>query len=97
MYDLYQKEIGARPIYIIQRPYIRISSIITVYLSYLAADMAKKKTTNGTMSPSASIPFGTKSPEPTPLTLPTDSPILPMEFPEQHGKLNVPGYPDTDP
>ena len=41
MHDLYRKDIGERTIYTIQRPYIRISDIITVYLLYLAANMAK--------------------------------------------------------
>ena len=41
MHDLYQVDISARPIYMIQRTYIRISAIITVYLLYLAAKMAK--------------------------------------------------------
>ena len=45
---------------------------------------------NRTTSPIESIPVRTKLPEPTPLTLPTD-------FPEQNGKLYVPGYPDLDP
>ena len=39
---LYWVDTGARPIYIIQRPYIKISAIITVYISYLAANMAKQ-------------------------------------------------------
>ena len=43
-----------------------------------------KKTTNGTTSPIDSIPVRTKTPEPTPLTLPT-------EFPEQNRKAHVPG------
>ena len=30
-----------------------------------------KNTTNGTMSPIDAIPFGTRTPEPTPLTRPT--------------------------
>ena len=47
-------------------------------------------TTNGTTSPIKSILVGTKTPEPTPLTLPT-------EFPEQNGKLHVPDDPDSDP
>ena len=41
MQDLYWKDIGARPIFIIQRPYIRISAIITVYFLYPEANMAK--------------------------------------------------------
>ena len=45
---------------------------------------------NRTTSPIESIPVRTKSPEPTPFTLPTD-------FTEQNGKLYVPGDPDPDP
>ena len=47
-------------------------------------------TTNRTMSPIESIPVRTKTPDPTPLTRPT-------KFPDQNGKENVPGEPDTDP
>ena len=46
--------------------------------------------TNVTTSSIESIPVGTKTPEPMPLTRPT-------EFPEQNGKWYVPGEPDTDP
>ena len=42
MHDLYWVDIGAQLIYIIQRPYKIISAILTVYLSYLAANMAKR-------------------------------------------------------
>ena len=54
-------------------------------------------TTNRTTSPSDSIPDRTKSPEPTPLTLITDSPAPPTDFPEQNGKADVPGDPDPEP
>ena len=54
-------------------------------------------TTNGTTSPRDSIPVGAKSPEPTPLTLTMDSPTLPTDFPDQNGKVHVPGDPDPDP
>ena len=54
-------------------------------------------TNNGKTLPMDSIPIRTKSPEPTPLTLPTDSPTLPTNLPEQNGKLHVPGDPDPDP
>ena len=47
-------------------------------------------TTNGKTSPIDSIPGGTKTPEPTPLTRPT-------ELSEQNVKLHVPGEPDPDP
>ena len=55
------------------------------------------KNTNGTTSPSDLIPVGTKFPEPTVLTLPTDSPTLPTGFPEQNGKAHVLGDPDPYP
>ena len=42
MHVLYRVDIGAQPIYIIQRPNIRISAILTVYISYLAADTEKQ-------------------------------------------------------
>ena len=48
------------------------------------------KTTNGTTSPIDSIQVGTKTPDPTPLTRPT-------EFPYQNIKLHVPQDPDLDP
>ena len=38
-------------------------------------------TTNGSTSPSDSIPAGKKSPNPTPLTVPTESPSLPTYLP----------------
>ena len=47
-------------------------------------------TTNGKTSPIHLIPVGTKTPEPMPLTRPT-------ELPEQNGKAHVPGEPDPDP
>ena len=47
-------------------------------------------TTNVSTSPIDSIPAGTKTPEPTPLTRPT-------ELPEQNGKVHVLGDPDPDP
>ena len=53
-------------------------------------------TTNGTMSPIDLISIGTKLPEPTPLTLTTDSPTLPTNFPEENEKLSVPGDLDPD-
>ena len=46
-------------------------------------------TTNGTTSPIDSIPVK-KTPEPTPLTRPT-------ELSEQNGKAHVPGEPYPDP
>ena len=46
--------------------------------------------TNRTTSPIGSIPVGTKSPDPTPLTRPT-------ELPEQNGKAHVPNDPHPDP
>ena len=46
--------------------------------------------TNRTTSPIDSIPVGTKTPDPTPLT-------QPMEFPEKDGKVHLPGDPDPDP
>ena len=46
-----------------------------------------RNTTNGTTSPSDSIPVETKLPKPTPLTLTTDSPALPTDLP-------VDRYPD---
>ena len=54
-------------------------------------------TTNETTPPSDSIPFRAKFPEPTPLTLPTDSPTPPTGFSEQNEKAHVPGDPDPDP
>ena len=54
-------------------------------------------TTNGTTSPINSITVRTKLPKPMPLTLPTDSPALPMNFQEENGKSNVPGDLDPDP
>ena len=53
-------------------------------------------TTNGTTSPIDSIPVVTKTPEPMPMTPPTDFPTLPMDFPEQKGKAHVSGDPDPD-
>ena len=47
-------------------------------------------TTNGKKSPIDSIPVETKTPDPMPLTRPT-------EPPEQNGKAHVPGDPDPDP
>ena len=47
-------------------------------------------TTNGTTSPIYSIPVRTKTPEPTPLTQPT-------ELPGKNGKAHVPDDPDPDP
>ena len=47
-------------------------------------------TTNRTTSPIDSIPVGTKTPEPTPLTRTT-------EFPEQNGKAHVSGDSAPDP
>ena len=47
-------------------------------------------TTNGKMSPIDSIPVGTKTPEPTPLKLPT-------ELTEHNGKAHIPDDPDPDP
>ena len=47
-------------------------------------------TANGTTSHIDSIQLGKKTPEPTPLTQPT-------ELPEQNGKAHVPGEPDPDP
>ena len=49
-----------------------------------------KKTNNGKTSPIDSIPVGTKMPEPTPMTRPT-------ELPERNGKTHVPGDPYPDP
>ena len=46
--------------------------------------------TNGTTSHIESIHVGTKTTKPTPQTQPT-------EFPEQNGKLHVPGELDPDP
>ena len=54
-------------------------------------------TTYGKTSPSDLIPVRTKSLKPMPLTLPTDSPALPMNFQEENGKSNVPGDLDPDP
>ena len=54
-------------------------------------------TTNKKTSPIDSIPVGTKIPDPTPVTPPTDSQTLPTYFPDQNGKVNVPGDPDPDP
>ena len=54
-------------------------------------------TTNEKTSPSDLIPVNTKLPEPMPLTLPTDSPTLPTDFPEQNGRAHIPGDPDPDP
>ena len=53
--------------------------------------------TNGTTSPIDSIPVGTKMPEPTPQTRPTDFPTLPTDLLEKNGKAHVPGDPDPDP
>ena len=53
--------------------------------------------TNGTTSPSDSILFGKKSPEPMPKTIPTDSPTLQTYLTEEYGKENVLGYLDLDP
>ena len=47
-------------------------------------------TTNGKTPPIDSISVGTKIPEPTPLTRPT-------EFTEQNGKAHVPDDPDPEP
>ena len=47
-------------------------------------------TINLTTSPIASIPVGTKTPEPTPLTQPT-------EYPKQNKKVYVSGDPDLYP
>ena len=47
-------------------------------------------TTNRTMSLSDLIPVRTKTPDPTPLTRPT-------EFPEKNGKAHILGDPDPDP
>ena len=54
-------------------------------------------TTNRTTSSIDSIPVGTKIPETTPPTRPTDSPILPTDSSEQTGKAHVPGDLDPDP
>ena len=53
-------------------------------------------TANGTTSTIDSIPVGTKTPEPMPLTPPTDFPILPTDLPEQNGKAHIPGESDPD-
>ena len=50
-----------------------------------------------TTSPSDSIPVGTKSSEPTPLTLPTYSPTLTTYLTKQNGKAHVPGDPNKYP
>ena len=52
--------------------------------------------TNRTTSPSNLIPVETNLPSYTPLTLPTYSPALPTQFPEENGKENVTGDPDPD-
>ena len=51
---------------------------------------------NGTTSPSYSIPIRKQLTKPTPLTIPTDSPSLPTDFPEQDEKTNIPGVTDPD-
>ena len=56
-----------------------------------------KNTTNGTTSPIDLVSVGTKTPEPTLQTRPTDSPTLPTNLPEQNGKAHVPGDSDLDP
>ena len=53
--------------------------------------------TNGIMSPIDSIHVGTKMPELTPRTRPTDLPTLPTYSSEQNGKAHVPADPDPDP
>ena len=53
-------------------------------------------TTNRKMSPIDLISVETKTPEPTPQILPTDSPTLPMDLPEKDGKAYVPVDPDPD-
>ena len=53
--------------------------------------------TNRTTSPIDSIYIGTKTPEPMPQKLPTDSPTVPKDSSEQNVKAHVPGDPDPDP
>ena len=54
-------------------------------------------TTNGKTSPSDSIPVRKKSPKPMLLTLPMNSPALPMHLEEKNRKGNIPGDLDPDP
>ena len=54
-------------------------------------------TAKGTTLPSDLITVGTKSPEPTPLTLTTDSETLPTAFSNQNVKSHLPVDPDPDP
>ena len=62
------------------------------YMSRPPLDLTPRgtKTTNVRTSTIYSIPVRPKTPDPMPLT-------PPMDFPEQNGKLHVPGDPDPDP
>ena len=55
------------------------------------------KITNGTTSPIDSIPDGTKTPDPIPLTRPTYLSTRPTDSSDQKGKSQVPGDPEPDP
>ena len=54
-------------------------------------------TTNPKTSPIDLITIGTKTPEPTPRTLPTEKSTRPMESSKQNGKVHVPEDTELDP
>ena len=63
---------------------------ISMNQPHLGSTLLGTNLNNRKTSPIESIPFGTKMPEATPRTLPTD-------VSEQNGKAHVPGDPDLDP